>query len=303
MTAATPRRADAPTRPNVRTYVPRRALPLARKAYDVAAPFTSRWRMLPDFIVIGGQRCGTTSVFKALAEHPQVIRPPVDKGTEYYSMRYTKDLDWYRSRFPLRRLAERRTADAGPPMTFEANTYYLFHPFAIERLAKDFPDIKLVVMLRDPVERAFSSFKHESARGYETEPDFLRALQLEDQRLAGLDERLAEPGFTSLEHRHHAYRRRGEFANQLRRVFAHYPADQVHVMDSKAFFDEPATEFAALTDFLDLQPWQPRTFDQHNPSARSPMPEDARRFLEDHLRPHDDDLAQLLSRPLNWVRP
>ena len=75
-------------------------------------------------------------------------------------------------------------------MAFEACTYYLFHPFAMERIAADFPDIKLVAMLRDPVERAYSAYKHELARGFETEADFDRALELEDERLDGEIERM-----------------------------------------------------------------------------------------------------------------
>ena len=70
------------------------------------------------------------------------------------------------------------------PITGESSPYYLFHPLAAERIARDLPDVRLVVLLRDPVERAYSAYTHERARGFETET-FARALELEPERLAG----------------------------------------------------------------------------------------------------------------------
>ena len=128
------------------------------------------------------------------------MRPLVDKGTDYYTLHYDRGLDWYRSRMPLSATARRVRARHGDAQVFEACTYYMFHPFAIERLAADFPDVRLVAMLRNPVSRAYSAYKHEVARGYETETDFLTALQLEDERLAGEIERMRrDPSYESVE--------------------------------------------------------------------------------------------------------
>jgi Sulfotransferase domain len=280
-------------------FVPRPARPLARRTYRRLEQRTARWRMTPAFIVIGGQRCGTTSIFKSLAEHPQVLAPPVDKGTDYYTMHYSRGLDWYRGHFPLRRTGAARDSDLGPAVAFEACTYYMFHPYAIERLARDFPDIKLVAMLRDPVERAFSAYKHELARGYETETDFRQALELEDERVAGEAERLRDPDHHSFAYRHHAYRRRGQFAEQLERVFDHYPSEQVHVMRSEDFFTDPAAEFRTLSDFLGLGRFEPTAFEQHNARPSKPMPSDAQAFLEEHYAPHEQRLAALLGGRLS----
>ena len=94
----------------------------------------------------------------------------------------------------------------------------MFHPLAGERIRRDLPGVKLLVLVRDPVERAYSAHAHELARGYETEP-FERALELEDQRLAGEAERIvAQPGYLSHSHQHHAYLARGRYADQLERL-------------------------------------------------------------------------------------
>ncbi|WP_460788778.1 sulfotransferase [Nocardioides maradonensis] len=259
--------------------------------------------MAPSFLVIGGQRCGTTTIFKSLSEHPQVMRPPVEKGTDYYTLNHQRGSEWYRGHFPVARVAELIAPRGARPVAFEACTYYLFHPLAIERIAADFPDMRLVAMLRDPVERAWSAYKHERARGFETETDFVRALDLEEERLDGEVERmLADPGYASFAHRHHAYLSRGQYADQLERVFAHFPREQVHVIDSEAFFHDSAREFGTMLDFLGLLPWQPERFDQHNARPSAPMPESARLRLERHYAPYDERLSSLLGRTPTWRR-
>lgn len=285
----------------LRRFVPKPVQPLARDLYLRVGPATSRFRMTPSFIVIGGQRCGTTTIFKALSEHPQVMRPPVEKGTDYYTLNYKRGLDWYRGHFPLRTSAKLQSRGAMGPVAFEACTYYMFHPSAIERLAKDFPDIKLVAMLRDPVERAYSAYKHEFARGFETESDFERALELEDTRLVGEIERMrVDAGYESIAHRHHAYSHRGQYVEQLERVFQHFPQEQVHVMDSEAFFVDPEGQYSSLITFLGLDSYVPAKFDQHNARPSSPMPEAAKNRLQEHYRAYDERLEDLLGRKVAW---
>jgi len=264
---------------------------------------TAGLRMTPDFLVVGGQRCGTTSIFKSLAEHPQLQRPPVEKGVDYFTLHYDQDLQWYRGHFPLTAVARTRASRSGGPVAFEACTYYLFHPFALDRIAKDLPDVKLVAMLRDPVERAFSAYKHEFARGFETEPDFLRALELEDERLEGEYERMrGDVTYESFSHRHHAYRRRGQYAEQIERAFSLFPREQLHVLDSESFFADPRGVFSELQEFLGLRLFVPDRFDQHNARPSSPMPSDAHALLEEHYAPHDEKLEALLGRSVGWRR-
>lgn len=272
-----------------------------RRAYVVAGTATAGLRMEPDFIMIGAQRCGTTSLFRALLAHPQVIRPAFHKGINYFDLNYYRSRRWYRGHFPVAGPAARRTAPYGGPMVFEASGYYLYHPFAMERMARDLPSVKLVVMLRDPVERAFSAWKHELARGFETE-SFERALELEDARLAGELERMrADPRYESLAHRHQSYRRRGHYAGQLERVFRFYLRQQVHIMDSEAFFAQPEQEYQRLLAFLGLRPFRPASFGRHNARPGGGLAPQTRQRLAEYYRPHDAALAALLGREPRWL--
>ncbi len=287
---------------SLRQHVPKALHPALGSAYLRLGAATSGARMMPEVIVAGGQRCGTTSLFKNLAEHPQLLRPAVEKGIDYFSLHYGEDLDWYRGHFPLARPASVRTRSHGRPVAFEACTYYMFHPFAFERIARDLPGTKVVVMLRDPVERAFSAYKHEYARGFETVPDFAESLALEDERLAGEEERMAaDVRYESFAHRHHAYRRRGQYAEQLERAYQHFPREQVHVVESEAYFARPEVEYRRLLDFLGLAEFVPARFDRHNARPSSPMPGRTRELLAEHYAPYDDKLAALLGRPLAWM--
>jgi hypothetical protein len=273
---------------------------IGERAYRCVAAPTGWLRMEPGFIVIGAQRCGTTSLFRALTAHPQLVRPLFHKGVNYFDLNYYRGTDWYRSHFPLAEIARRRTARYGPAMAFEASGYYLYHPFALQRIAGDLPAIKLVAMLRNPVERAFSAYKHEYARGFEQE-SFERALALEDERLAGeVDRMRGDPAYESFSHRHHSYRHRGQYAEQLERALALIPAERVHVIQSEAFFRQPAEEYRRLVAFLELRPFEPADFGQHNSRQGAPMDPKTRRKLEEHYAPHDQRLARMLGSPLHW---
>jgi hypothetical protein len=297
--ALTQRARDAATR--VRAVGPEPLTRLGRRAYARMSEATARLRMEPGFILIGAQRCGTTSLFRALTAHPLVVPPPFHKGVNYFDLNYYRGAHWYRAHFPVAEIARRRAGRQGPPVAFEASGYYLYHPWAMERLGRDMPGIKLVAMLRDPVERAFSAHKHELARGYEQE-DFERALALEDARLAGEIERMrADPAYASFAHRHHSYRRRGQYAEQLERVFEFFPRAQVHVIDSADYFSQPALEYQRLLEFLGLPPVKPR-FAAANARPGPPMDARCRRMLEEHFAPHDERLATLLGRRPGWVR-
>lgn len=263
---------------------------------------TSATRQLPSFVMVGAQRAGTTSLFRALSSHPLVHSASFHKGVNYFDVNYHRSFDWYQGHFPTTASVRKRSrATSGEPITFEASGYYMFHPCAAERLARHLPEVKILAMLRDPVERAYSAHKHELARGYETEP-FERALELEDERLAGQEERMrADADYQSFSHRHHAYLRRGHYAEQLVRLGQFFPPDRIHVIDSESFFEQPELTYRRVLDFLELPLMLPERFDRWNGRPSAPMPEVTRAWLRAHYDSHDDDLASLIGRDPAWV--
>jgi hypothetical protein len=281
--------------------VPPAALRAARSVSVGAGTLTAQARMLPGFLIVGAQRCGTTSMYKTVSQHPAVLKAALHKGVHYFDTGYDHGLTWYQGHFPLRARAARvQRATGEVPLTFESSPYYLFHPLAATRISRDLPGVKLIVLVRDPVERAYSAHAHEMARGFETEP-FERALELENQRLAGETERIvSQPGYVSHGHQHQAYLTRGHYADQLQRLVPLFGRDRVHVVDSGRFFTEPELVYDPLVDFLGLRHHGYPVFERHNARPRSPMSETLRAELSEHFLPHDERLATWLGHTPSW---
>ncbi|CCI53531.1 sulfotransferase [Nostocoides jenkinsii] len=269
---------------------------------DVVGRASADARVLPGFLIAGGQRCGTTSMYQALRQQPTLFRPTWRKGVHYFDMAYgERDLRWYRSHFPLcRQLARASTRHGGDVAhAFESSPYDLFHPQALDRIATDLPDIRLLVLVRDPVERAYSSHAH--ARGYESEP-FARALELEESRLASEVERIvADAAYESKAHRHQAYRSRGEYAAQLAHAGHLLGRERIHVVDSHRFFREPLPVLDEVLGFLGVTTRVPTKVEQHNARPRLPLDPGLARKLRAHFAPHDAALTRWLGTEPTWV--
>jgi sulfotransferase family protein len=263
-----------------------------------------RLRMLPSFIIVGAARCGTSSMFEVLRQHPAVFSAILPrKEVHYFDYKYQHRLSWYQCHFPLRPRAELAAHGAGvAPVAFEASPSYMHHPLAPARIHRDLPGVRLVVMLRDPVERAYSAHVMSVGRGYETEP-FERALELEDSRLAGEAERLAtDPAYVSYNHRYYSYRARGHYAEQLERLEQLFGRDRIHVIDSGDFFAGPEPVYHRLLDFLELPHIGHPVFERPRTRSRPPLPGSVRTALEEHYRPHDERLAAWLGYEPSWRR-
>lgn len=266
---------------------------------DALGGLTSAARALPDILICGAQRAGTTSLFRALCQHPAVTGPALRKGVHFFDTGYRGGLSRYRSYFPLRPWL---AGWCGRPRirVVESSPYYLFHPLSAERIARDLPDARVVVVLRDPVERAYSAHAHETARGFETEP-FGHALELEPRRLAGEEERIvSDPGYVSHSHQHHGYMARGHYVDQLLRFEKHLGRDRLHVVDHADLFDGTARTLAEVERFLELPPGPGTVPGRHNARARTEMPEELRAELAAVFADSDSRLAAWWGRTPSW---
>lgn len=270
----------------------------ARKMLTRVGQLGAGGRMRPGFLIAGAQRCGTTSLFRMLAEHPDVRPPAITKGVHYFDTadKFRRGPDFYAAHFP------RDEPDRGRRiLTGEASPYYLFHPLAASRIAAELPDAKVVVLLRDPVERAYSAFKQESGRGFET-LSFEAALEAEAGRLAGEQERIVnDPLYQSFAHQHHAYVARGQYAGQLERMYAAVGRDRVLVLDADRFLAPELPQWDELMDFLGLSSWRPAAQIRVNSRPGNPMPEAVRSLLGGQFRESDARLPQLVGFTPSWI--
>ena len=280
---------------------PRKA---AAHAVSVAAGrLTSGARMTPAFLIVGAQRGGTTSMYRTLSQHPAIVKAVLHKGVHYFDLNAGQGMGWYRAHFPLKAQALRvRRATGVSPLTFESSPYYMFHPLAPVRIARALPGVKLLVLVRDPVERAYSAHAHELARGFETEP-FERALALEAGRIAGEAERMvADPAYLSTSYQHHAYRLRGHYSSQLDRLESIFGRDRIHVVDSGDFFTDPAPVYDRVLEFLGLPNLGSPRFERHNARPRPAMSESLRAELDAEFAEPDSELERWLGQAPSWRR-
>jgi hypothetical protein len=279
-----------------------------RSARFAARRATASARVLPDFLIIGAQKAGTTSLYAYLCAHPDV-RAAGRKEVHYFDLGFIAGDErgeaWYRSMFPLRtRLALERRRVGRPVLTGEASPYYLFHPVAPERAAALVPAARLLVLVRDPVERAWSHYRHEVAAGREP-LDFAAALDAEPMRLAGADDDLRRgvDSAAARSHRRHSYAGRGRYAEQLSAWLDHYPREQVHVMLAEELFATPSPVWRSAVEFVGLAPAAPPAFEVHNPGGSSSgqaMDPACRARLEEAFKAPNAELADLLGRRLPW---
>lgn len=235
-------------------------------------------RVLPNFYVVGTQRGGTTSLFIYLLAHELVHGPRRAKGVHFYDTNFDKSVSWYRANFPRRALLDKQRAASGAePAVGEGAPYYLFSPVIARRIHTVTPDARILVVLREPLDRAISHHNHEVKRGFET-LSMEDAFAAEADRLAGeVDKIIADPSYVSKAHIHHAYLGRGQYAEQLERYFDLFGRDRVLVLDSAALKADPESTVRTATDFLGLPPiegvdyplYNQRDYDPVDPEVRA----------------------------------
>lgn len=248
---------------------------------------TADLRAKPDFVIIGTQRGGTTSLYTWLSSHPQMT-PTTIKEIHYFDVHYSLGPRWYRSHMPLRR-----------PGVFTGHScpYMLFHPLAPERAASDLPETtKFIVLLREPVQRTVSHYWYSRRlKRWENEP-LERALDLEEARIAGEEERIRR-GERSMAHTTYSYVARSEYARQLRTWFDAVGRERILVIESERMYADPAVT-AGIVEWLGLRPHDaPLPVSNRSERLDTERPEVLAR-LADHFEPHNRELFDLLGYEL-----
>jgi len=227
---------------------------------------------LPHFVIAGAPKAGTTALHAALTTHPQLYLSGV-KEPKYY-LTDGGPPPRHRQRGPgdahsaqewiWRRPEYLRLFDAAPEGTVrgESTPFYLYDRDAHARLVADVPDIKVIVVVRDPVDRAYSNWAHLRADGLEPEADFAAALRAEEQRI--------EDGWAPFWH----YRGLGRYGEQLRDLYRHVPRNSVLLLRYRQLVDTPRETLDRVSDFLGVA----------TGLAHAVAPENVKPFVADTIR-------------------
>jgi hypothetical protein len=244
---------------------------------------TAHLRQPPDFIIIGTQRGGTTSLFRYLVVHREIGQAS-RKEVHYFDRYYENGMDWYLAHFPER--GEYR-------LVGEASPYYVFHPEVPKRILAAVPQAKFILLLRNPVDRAYSQYQMKVERGLET-LSFEEAIEREPERLATTDDPL-DPAW-----RHHSYLARGVYVDQIKRWFEYFPHDQFLIIESEEYFADPVQILHQTHAFLGVGSHSPVISKIHHQADYVEMDPITRRRLVDYFAPHNHQLYDLLGRDFGW---
>lgn len=252
---------------------------------------------LPDFVIIGGKKCGTTFLYHLLQRYPQVT-PAAKKEVHFFDMRFHKGIDWYRSQFPSLERGE------GPRViTGEASPYYLYHPHAARRAAEVVPRARLIALLRDPIDRAVSDY-HDKARQGREPLTFEEAIEAEEGRLRGEKEKmLADEAYVGRNYRAFSYLSRGIYVDQLREWHKFFDKEQMLVLKSEDMFEDTIGTLKKVSDFLRLPDREidiPPMSENRNEGRYAPMEPATREMLHDYFAPHNQRLYEYLGTDFSW---
>jgi hypothetical protein len=248
----------------------------AAKEQAEGAPETGA---LPDFVVIGAAKCGTTFFYHLLTKHPY-IEPAAAKELRFFDLLFDEGTEWYRRCFP-----KSRWKDGRKTITGEGTPGYLFDPHVPQRMAKVIPQARLIALLRNPVDRAYSAYYHRVRNGQDTR---------------SFEETIEAP----LKDPHHGQLSRGIYVDYLLHWSKFFSDEQMLVLKSEDFFERPRETLKPVLDFLDLPEWEPEASEFRDKVNKGKyeqkMDPATRRRLEDFFEPHNRRLYEYLGVDFGW---
>jgi hypothetical protein len=232
---------------------------------------------LPDFIIIGAQKGGTSFLYHLLTRHP-LVEPAARKELHFFDGPgfFEKGAEWYRRCFPRPKWYDGRKSITG-----EATPYYLFDPPVAERMAGVVPQARLIALLRNPIDRAYSHYQMQVKRSTETRT---------------FEEAIGQ--------QHSLYLSKGIYIDQLLRWFEFFSKEQMLLLKSEDFFQRPVETLKVVLDFLDLPAWEPEASElqerRHEGGYGQKMDPATRRRLETYFEPYNQRLYEYLGVDFGW---
>jgi tetratricopeptide (TPR) repeat protein/capsular polysaccharide biosynthesis protein len=248
----------------------------------------SQKEQAPNFIIIGATKCGTTSLHEYLKRHPKIFLPQRKELNFFIDRSFQHGKAWYLSHFPA-------ITDEPGYYTGEASPNYFDSVGAEQRIAEMFPAMKLIVLLRNPVDRALSAYHHRAKDGAETRP-LREAIAAEIEELSALTE-------DELIQRSCGYQSTifgGLYVYKLKRWLKVFPREQLLILKSENFFKNTEEQMQQVYDFLGIPGTRASQYGKHNAGTYTVENDEVRQTLNDFFRPHNQHLEDYLGIESGW---
>lgn len=263
----------------------------------------SSHHVLPDFLIAGVMKCGTTSLYHHLLKHPGFV-PASRKEIHYFSSQWNfrHGEGWYRNHFPTAdEMAAASERIGYRAVTGEATPAMVCNSYAINA-ANLVPDAKIVMILRNPVDRAYSHYHHQRNTFFGDRLSFWDALQAEEQRIGrDLQYNETDPARVTRRFRRYSYARRGMYMDQIEHWLKYFPAEQIKIVNQADLKTQPQALMNTITTFIGLPEHDFGSFERKNKGHYTePMEERARQYLTELFRPHNRRLFEFLGEDWGW---
>ena len=275
-----------------------------RKSSIIIRNVTSFMRIIPRFIIIGVTRGGTTSLYNYLTDHP-CIMPPVWNEIGFFDQNFHRGINWYKSHFPFKlskyHLEKKFRKDF---TTGDATPVYINHPEAPLRIKKTIPNVKLIVLLRNPVERAYSQFHNATRLGREkgTFEEAVNELIEEREKIEKENLLSNSKNYKKIYHSR-AYLSNGIYIDQIKLWFENFSKNQILVIKSEDMYADPPSVVSKTFDFLDLPKWDLKEYKKYNfLGYEKEMQIETRKKLIEFFKPHNEKLYDYLGKNFDWEK-
>ena len=255
----------------------------------------------PDFYIIGFAKCGTTSLFEYLISHPN-IHPPKGKEIDFFDRLYSRGINWYKVGFPftIQKFIE-KVFFRKKFLTGEATPRYIEHPHAINRIKQTTPNAKFIILLRNPIDRAFSQHNMNVKNDYEIN-NFNDALKEEPRRISNRIEKMTNDiTYYSWNYDLYAYLEHGLYVDKIKRWMEVFPKEQFLIIQSEEFFKNPSKTYNDVLEFLGLKLFSLKKFEiKGKVNKNRTIDDDFRNELVDYFKPHNQKLYDFLGKSFDW---
>ena len=209
--------------------------------------------VLPDYYIIGVAKCGTSSLYETLIQHPSV-QPAVTKETHFFDRYYDRGISWYKVCFPFKfqkfiaKFFLRKNFITG-----EATPRYIEHPYTAEKILKITPNSKLIVILRNPIDRAYSHWNMNYQGGEKEDLPFEKAIEQERIRIEGEYEKMKKnTNYYARQFYRYSYLDRSTYVKYVEKWMKFFPKNQILILKSEDFFSNPQQVFDRICHFLNI---------------------------------------------------
>jgi hypothetical protein len=274
---------------------------IRRKIIELFRKITRNTRVLPDFVLIGAMKSGTTALIHYLSEHPSIKLPLFQREVHFFDGNFYRGVKWYKSFFPTKIYKSFITKFRNQSfLTGEKTPLYIFHPLAPQRLYSVLPNVKLILLLRNPMIRAYSHYQHSVRNGREN-LSFEDAIKEEETRLMGeLDKIIQSNTYKSYNYNHYSYLARGRYIEQVKRWFKYFPKEQILIIKSENLFQYPQRTMNEIYEFLEIPKVRHREFKKIFAHKYTKISEKTKSELKEYFKPYNIQLSEYVGIDFNW---